>query len=57
MIIMDTTATKEQINNVVKEIKKFGLKADVSHGEFRTIIGLIGMKGRLISHTLPLFPV
>ncbi len=42
MIIMDSTATKEEITNVVKEIKKFGLKADVSHGEFRTVIGLIG---------------
>ncbi len=42
MIIMDSTASKEDIANVVKEIKKFGLKADVSHGEFRTVIGLIG---------------
>jgi len=42
MIIMDSTATREEIANVVKEIKKFGLKADVSHGEFRTVIGLIG---------------
>jgi len=42
MIIMDSTATKEEIANVVKEIKKFGLKADVSRGEFRTVIGLIG---------------
>ena len=42
MIIMKSEATKEEITNIVKEIKKFGLKADVSRGEYRTVIGLIG---------------
>jgi len=42
MIIMKTDATKEQIDNVVKEIKKFGLRADVSKGAYKTVIGLIG---------------
>ena len=42
MIIMKAEATKEEIANVVKEIKKYGLKADVSRGEYRTVIGLIG---------------
>jgi len=42
MIIMKSEATKEEVDNVVKEIRKYGLKADVSRGEFRTIIGLIG---------------
>ncbi|GAI22841.1 unnamed protein product, partial [marine sediment metagenome] len=42
MIIMKSEATKEEIASIVKEIKKFGLKADVSRGEFRTVIGLIG---------------
>jgi len=42
MIIMKSEATKEEIANVVKEIKKYGLKADVSRGEYRTVIGLIG---------------
>ena len=42
MIIMKSEATKEEITNVVKEIKKYGLKADVSRGEYRTVIGLIG---------------
>jgi len=39
---MKSEATKEEITNIVKEIKKFGLKADVSRGEYRTVIGLIG---------------
>jgi len=39
---MKTNATPEQIEQVVKEIKKCGLRADVSKGKYRTIIGLIG---------------
>ena len=42
MIIMKTDATKEQIANVIKEVKRFGLRADVSKGEARSVIGLIG---------------
>ena len=42
MIIMHADATPEQIARVVEETKKLGLRADVSHGEFKTIIGLVG---------------
>jgi 3-deoxy-7-phosphoheptulonate synthase len=42
MIIMKSDATDEEINNVVKEIKKLGLRADVSKGAYRTVIGLVG---------------
>ena len=42
MIIMKTDATKEQIDHVVKEIKKYGLRADVSKGAYKTVIGLVG---------------
>lgn len=42
MIIMKTEATEEEIANVVKEIKRYGLRADVSKGEYRTVIGIIG---------------
>jgi 3-deoxy-7-phosphoheptulonate synthase len=42
MIIMKAEATDEEIANIVKEIKKYGLKADVSRGEYRTVIGLVG---------------
>ena len=47
MIIMKSDATKEQIAQVVKEIKKCGLRADVSKGEFRTIIGLVGDESKI----------
>ena len=42
MIIMKTDATQEQIAQVVKEIKRCGLRADVSQGKYRTVIGLVG---------------
>lgn len=42
MIIMKSGATKEQISNVIKEIKKHGNRADLSQGEFKTVIGVIG---------------
>jgi len=42
MIIMKTDATQEQIDNIIQEINKYGLRADVSTGEYKTIIGLVG---------------
>jgi 3-deoxy-7-phosphoheptulonate synthase len=42
MIIMKSDATTDQINYVISEIEKYGLRADVSRGDFRTVIGLIG---------------
>ena len=42
MIVMERDATPEQIEHVIKEIKKYRLKADVSRGKYRTIIGLVG---------------
>ncbi|MFH0768144.1 MAG: 3-deoxy-7-phosphoheptulonate synthase [Chloroflexota bacterium] len=46
MIIMKADATREQIAQVIKEIKKHGLRADVSRGAYRTVIGLIGDEGK-----------
>ncbi|MBI2869728.1 MAG: 3-deoxy-7-phosphoheptulonate synthase [Chloroflexi bacterium] len=42
MIIMKAGATDEEIAAVVKDIESYGLRADVSRGEFRTVIGLVG---------------
>ncbi len=42
MIVMKAGATTEQVDEVVREIKRRGLRADVSKGEFRTVIGIIG---------------
>jgi len=42
MIIMKTDATQEQIDQVIREIGRYGLRADVSRGAYRTVIGLVG---------------
>ena len=42
MIIMDSDATREQMDNVIKEIKRLRLRADVSKGEYRNVIGIVG---------------
>ena len=44
---MKAEATDKEIANVVKEIKKYGLKADVSRGEYRTVIGLVGDESQI----------
>ncbi len=47
MIIMKTNATREQIAQVIKEIKKYGLRADISKGAYRTVIGLVGDESKI----------
>ena len=47
MIIMKTDATEEQIQGVVKELENYGLRADVSRGAYRTVIGAIGDERKL----------
>jgi len=47
MIIMESNATQEQIDQVIREIKRHGLKADVSRGAYRTVIGLIGDESKI----------
>lgn len=42
MIIMKADASTEEIAEVVKEVKKYGLRADVSKGRYRAVIGLVG---------------
>ena len=47
MIIMESDATQEQIDQVIREIGRYGLKADVSKGAYRTVIGLIGDESKI----------
>lgn len=47
MIIMKPGATEEQICNVVREIENCGLRADVSRGEYLTVIGPVGDESKL----------
>ncbi len=56
MIIMKKDATVEEIKNVIEEIKKHGLRADVSRGEFRTVIGLVGDESKISFAHLAVLP-
>ena len=56
MIIMKADATPEQIAQVIKEIKKYGLRTDVSKGKFRTVIGIIGDERKVDFARLAILP-
>ncbi len=42
IVVMETHATREQVNGVVARVKALGLGAHLSEGEERTIIGVVG---------------
>lgn len=42
LIIMKADATETQINNIVEKVEELGMRAHLSKGEERTIIGAIG---------------
>src|SRR3954447_26798817 len=42
IVVMETNATREQVNAVVARVKALGLGAHLSEGEERTIIGIVG---------------
>jgi len=46
MIIMNSGAKPEEISHVIEEIRKVGLKADVSQGSFERSSASSGMSGR-----------
>ena len=56
MLIMKPDATEEELTNVINEIKKYGLRADVSRGEHLTIIGLVGDERKVPFSNLALLP-
>ncbi|GAI99677.1 unnamed protein product, partial [marine sediment metagenome] len=56
MIIMKTDATQEQIDQVVKEIESYGLRADVSKGAYRTVIGPIGDERKIPFDRIAVLP-
>lgn len=56
IIVLKPNATQKQINYIVKKVKGLGLKAMVSKGVERTIIGLIGEEDILRVQPLEVFP-
>ena len=47
IVVMHKDATKEMTNHVVSVIEEHGLRGDVSFGEQRTAIGVVGDKNKL----------
>jgi 3-deoxy-7-phosphoheptulonate synthase len=56
MIIMKSTAKPADVKRVVDAIKKMGLRADVSQGEFRTVIGIVGDERKADFNHLAMLP-
>lgn len=56
IIIMDSSATKKQIDNVIKKIKSLGFRVNLSKGAEKTIIGIIGDTRGISDEVFKLLP-
>ena len=56
MIIMNMGASEEQIQTVINQVEANGFKAHVSHGEERTVIGVLGSEPFKIHEQLIYMP-
>ncbi len=56
IIILKSDVTEEQISHIVEKVEKLGVKAHISRGVERTIIGLIGPEDVLQVTPLEVFP-
>ena len=56
IIVLKPDATKKQVDHIVEKVKGLGLKAMVSRGIERTIIGVIGEEDVLRVQPLEVFP-
>lgn len=52
IVILKTGATDEQIDHVIERVEQLGLKAHLSRGTYRTIIGIIGDESKLRANSL-----
>jgi len=56
IVVLKPKTTKEQIDYILKRVKKLGLKPHISRGTERTIIGVIGPEDVLRVTPLEVFP-
>jgi 3-deoxy-7-phosphoheptulonate synthase len=56
IIVLKPNTTPEQVDHVLERIEELGLKAHVSRGELRTIIGVIGDETKLQAQPLSAIP-
>ena len=53
IIILNESATEEQIQHVAEKVEQLGLQPSISRGTYRTIIGVIGDEDKLQVEPLP----
>jgi 3-deoxy-7-phosphoheptulonate synthase len=56
IIVLRANSTDREIDHVIERIKELGLKAHLSRGEHRTIIGVIGDESKLQAEPLQAIP-
>jgi 3-deoxy-7-phosphoheptulonate synthase len=56
IIVLRSDASEDQINHILDRVNKLGLKANISRGIEKTVIGLIGPEDSLRSIPLEVFP-
>ena len=56
IIVLKPQATEEQIGHVVERVEALGLKAHLSRGTYRTIIGVIGDEAKVAAAPLEAIP-
>ncbi len=56
IIVLKSDATEQQISHIIEKVEKLGLKAHISRGTERTIVGLIGPEDVLRVTPLEVFP-
>ena len=56
IIVTRPDTTEEQIDHIVDRIRSWGLKAEVSRGEMRVVIGVIGPEDKIREKPLGAFP-
>jgi 3-deoxy-7-phosphoheptulonate synthase len=56
IIVVRPGATEAQVNEILEQLQTHGLKAHISEGSERLIIGVIGDKSRLSSDSLEVLP-
>src|ERR1700722_18078943 len=56
IIVTRPDATEEQIDHIVARIRSWGLRTEVSRGEMRVVIGVIGPEDKIREKLLSAFP-
>lgn len=56
IVVLKPGTTQEQVRRIVERIETFGLRAHISEGEERTVIGAIGNERVLVGQSLEAFP-